>query len=179
MLLFVIYEYSLSNVLNEPRGKESTEVQITQNKGKESENSYGKLKSSWWTLQFSVRVLTFLSLILGNVLNAYIYVYIMLVVVKFQRVLTKLDSLHIYSAQLMCMLQVRIAAGGLTGLHYALSTFTQLLRLSGSEPLVPVLIQDHPAMQHRAVLLDISPRGRVPSLVIIYIIPFWKHNCVY
>ena len=43
----------------------------TQNKGKESENSYRKLKSSWWTdtripwtLQFSVRVLTFLSLIL-------------------------------------------------------------------------------------------------------------------
>ena len=49
-------------------GKESTEVQITQNKGKESENSYRKLKSSWWTgtLQFSVRVLTFLSLILNN-----------------------------------------------------------------------------------------------------------------
>ena len=27
-----------------PRGKESTEVRITQNKGKESENSYQKLK---------------------------------------------------------------------------------------------------------------------------------------
>jgi hypothetical protein len=27
-----------------PRGKESTEVQITQNKGKERENSYRKLK---------------------------------------------------------------------------------------------------------------------------------------
>ena len=62
-------------------------------------------------------------------------------------------------------LQIRIAAGGLSGLHYALCTFTQLLRLSGSEPLVPVLIQDHPAMQHRAVLLDVSPRGRVPALV--------------
>jgi len=29
-----------------PRGKESTEVRITQNKGKENENSYRKLKSS-------------------------------------------------------------------------------------------------------------------------------------
>ena len=29
-----------------PRGKESTEVRITQNKGKESENSYQKLKRS-------------------------------------------------------------------------------------------------------------------------------------
>ena len=32
-----------------PRGKESTEVQITQNKAKESENSYQKLKRSRWT----------------------------------------------------------------------------------------------------------------------------------
>ena len=32
-----------------PCGKESTEVQITQNKGKESENSYQKLKRSQWT----------------------------------------------------------------------------------------------------------------------------------
>ena len=32
-----------------PRGKESTEVQKTQNKGKETENSYRKLKSSRWT----------------------------------------------------------------------------------------------------------------------------------
>ena len=29
-----------------PRGKESTDVLITQNKGKESENSYQKLKRS-------------------------------------------------------------------------------------------------------------------------------------
>ena len=34
---------------NRPRGKESTEVRITQNKGKESENSYRKLKCSRWT----------------------------------------------------------------------------------------------------------------------------------
>ena len=29
-----------------PRGKESTEIQVTQNKGKERENSYKKLKRS-------------------------------------------------------------------------------------------------------------------------------------
>ncbi|XP_021936074.1 uncharacterized protein LOC110837829 isoform X2 [Zootermopsis nevadensis] len=63
--------------------------------------------------------------------------------------------------------RVRIAAGSLPSLHYSLCTFIQLLRLSGGEPgssvLVPVLIQDHPTIRHRAVLLDISPRGRVPS----------------
>ena len=32
--------------MNEPRGKESTEIRITLNKGKESENSYQKLKRS-------------------------------------------------------------------------------------------------------------------------------------
>ena len=35
--------------VDRPRGKESTEVRITQNKGKESENSYQKLKRSQWT----------------------------------------------------------------------------------------------------------------------------------
>jgi N-acetyl-beta-hexosaminidase len=67
------------------------------------------------------------------------------------------------------LLQVRISAGSLCGLHYALCSFTQLLRLSAAEPdghvLVPVLIQDHPAMRHRAVFLDMSPRGTVPTLV--------------
>ena len=32
-----------------PHGKESTKVRITQNKGKESENSNQKLKRSRWT----------------------------------------------------------------------------------------------------------------------------------
>ncbi|KAJ9589645.1 hypothetical protein L9F63_017134, partial [Diploptera punctata] len=71
-------------------------------------------------------------------------------------------NIHITSSK------VRIAAGSLASLHYALCTFTQLLHLSGTEPLVPVLIQDHPAMQHRAVLLDISPRGRVPALDFLF-----------
>ena len=37
---------TLLMIKNRPRGKESTEVRITQNKGKESENSYQKLKRS-------------------------------------------------------------------------------------------------------------------------------------
>ena len=37
---------SNTNRINRSHGKESTEVQITQNKGKESENSYQKLKRS-------------------------------------------------------------------------------------------------------------------------------------
>ena len=44
--------YRLLNAINflyRSRGKESTEVRKTENKGKESENSYRKLKSSWWT----------------------------------------------------------------------------------------------------------------------------------
>ena len=48
-----IFKY-INTVMNislkyRPCGKESTEVRKTQNKGKESENSYRKLKSSWWT----------------------------------------------------------------------------------------------------------------------------------
>ena len=47
-------EYSMPtcnkiNYIIRPRGKENTEVRITQNKGKESENSYQKLKRSRWT----------------------------------------------------------------------------------------------------------------------------------
>ena len=41
------YNYSQQNTtIYEPRGKESTEVLKTENKGKESENSYQKLKRS-------------------------------------------------------------------------------------------------------------------------------------
>ncbi|XP_075233962.1 uncharacterized protein LOC142331764 [Lycorma delicatula] len=65
--------------------------------------------------------------------------------------------------------KIRIVSKNKSGLHFALSTFTQLLRLasSGGEEtasLIPVLIQDYPAMSHRAVLLDISPMSRIPTL---------------
>ncbi|XP_046981573.1 uncharacterized protein LOC124550870 isoform X1 [Schistocerca americana] len=61
--------------------------------------------------------------------------------------------------------KVQVWAGGLAGLHYALGTFVQLLRLAGSEgQLPPVLVRDRPAVAHRGVLLDVSPQGRVPAL---------------
>lgn len=71
---------------------------------------------------------------------------------------------------------MKIAAASLAGLHYALCTFTQLLRLSvaaaeqeGRKPnLPPVLIQDYPTQRHRAVLFDVSPNGRVPILVRLF-----------
>ena len=37
-------EVRITKTMNGPRGKESTKVRITQYKGKESENSYQKLK---------------------------------------------------------------------------------------------------------------------------------------
>ncbi|GLH15836.1 Poly [ADP-ribose] polymerase tankyrase [Gryllus bimaculatus] len=54
--------------------------------------------------------------------------------------------------------RVQIRADSLAGLHYAVCTLTQLLRLSPE--LVPVLIEDQPALSHRGILLDVSPRGR-------------------
>lgn len=80
-------------------------------------------------------------------------------------------------------IKVKIAAASLAGLHYALCTFTQLLRLSvaaaeqeGRKPnLPPVLIQDYPTQRHRAVLLDISPNGRVPILdYLFHLIDVWS-----
>ena len=75
------------NYFNYLRGKESTEVRISQNKGKESENSYQKLKRSLKDRHTeTVRVFAFLSLILRyfnyltflqwNILLSY-YFYIM------------------------------------------------------------------------------------------------------
>ena len=43
-----LHLHFLKQIIIRPHGKESTEVRITQNKGKESENSYRKLKSSRW-----------------------------------------------------------------------------------------------------------------------------------
>ena len=46
---FFLFILKLFYLWYRSRGKESTEVRIRQNKGKESENSYRKLKSSRWT----------------------------------------------------------------------------------------------------------------------------------
>lgn len=51
------------------------------------------------------------------------------------------------------------------GLYYALSTFTQLLKINNSSTISPLLIEDHPDITHRAVLLDISLDSRVPIMV--------------
>ena len=45
--LLILGTLTVSNLyIHRPRGKESTKVRITQNKGKESENSFQKLKRS-------------------------------------------------------------------------------------------------------------------------------------
>lgn len=66
---------------------------------------------------------------------------------------------------------VKVSAGSLAGLHYAVCTFVQILRLSKNQnsssemiEIEPVLIKDEPKFSHRAILLDISPRGRIPTL---------------
>jgi N-acetyl-beta-hexosaminidase len=60
-----------------------------------------------------------------------------------------------------------VTAGSLRGLHHALVTLAQVLRLSTNEEgLAPVLIQDYPKLKHRGALLDISPHSRIPALVI-------------
>ncbi|XP_065213824.1 uncharacterized protein LOC135840977 [Planococcus citri] len=60
--------------------------------------------------------------------------------------------------------KILIQCGGLTGLYYALSTFTQLLKINNSLSLSPILIQDYPQLSHRAVLLDISNESKVPIM---------------
>ncbi|XP_046384322.1 uncharacterized protein LOC124154554 isoform X2 [Ischnura elegans] len=101
--------------------------------------------------------------------------------------------------------KVRMSASSLAGLHYAICTFVQLLRLShhgevlehnvdrSSEleqsgeshgegarggtvsGLQSMLIQDWPTLRHRGVLLDISPRGRIPTLdFLFHMIDLWS-----
>lgn len=77
---------------------------------------------------------------------------------------------------------IRVSAGSLAGLHYAICTFVQILRLSktrtsrlGIWQIDPVLIKDEPAFKHRGILLDISPRGRVPTLeYLLHAIDVWS-----
>lgn len=76
---------------------------------------------------------------------------------------------------------IKVSAGSLAGLHYAISTFVQILRLSktneSSEVLEisPVFIKDEPRFVHRGILLDISPRGRIPNLeYLLHTIDLWS-----
>ncbi|XP_063217542.1 uncharacterized protein LOC134528147 [Bacillus rossius redtenbacheri] len=72
--------------------------------------------------------------------------------------------------------RVRMTAASLAGLHYACCTFIQLLRLCREDgSLAPLIIQDSPAMRQRAVLFDISPHGRVPTLDYLFdMISIWS-----
>ncbi|XP_034950248.1 uncharacterized protein [Chelonus insularis] len=76
---------------------------------------------------------------------------------------------------------VKISAGSLSGLHYAVCTFIQILRLSKNSSssehteIDPVLIKDEPRFTHRGILLDISPRGRTPTLeYLLHTINIWS-----
>ncbi|XP_066585055.1 uncharacterized protein [Prorops nasuta] len=76
---------------------------------------------------------------------------------------------------------IKISAGSLAGLHYAVSTFVQILRLgklqNNSEicEIESVFIKDEPRFIHRGILLDISPRGRIPTLeYLLYTIDLWS-----
>ncbi|XP_072155100.1 uncharacterized protein [Bemisia tabaci] len=65
-------------------------------------------------------------------------------------------------------LKITISCESLSSLHYALNTLTQLFqiasRLNNVISVSPALIYDYPSIKHRAVLLDISPSSRVPSM---------------
>lgn len=76
---------------------------------------------------------------------------------------------------------IKITAGSLAGLHYAVCTFVQILRLFKTQKnsenceIDAVLIKDEPRLRHRGVLLDISPRGRIPSLeYLLHMIDLWS-----
>ena len=60
--------------------------------------------------------------------------------------------------------QLRIIAGGLSGLHYAFYTLVQLLKIYDKHWLPAIVIRDWPALPVRAVLLDLAHYGRLPSM---------------
>ncbi|XP_023247490.1 uncharacterized protein LOC106645899, partial [Copidosoma floridanum] len=77
---------------------------------------------------------------------------------------------------------IKVSAGSLAGLHYAVCTFVQILRLSrnrtsnvGICEIEAVLIKDSPRFCHRGILLDVSLRGRAPTLdYLLHIIDVWS-----
>ncbi|CAL7951857.1 unnamed protein product [Xylocopa violacea] len=76
---------------------------------------------------------------------------------------------------------IKVNAGSLAGLHYAVCTFVQILRLSKNHnrseacEIEPVFIKDEPRFKHRGILLDISPRGRIPTLeYLLHMIDLWS-----
>ena len=67
-------------------------------------------------------------------------------------------SLHIDAKR------IRISAGDIEGVNNAVVTLLQMFSLFGDEGLVPLILSDSPSCTVRALLLDLSPYGRVPSL---------------
>ena len=61
--------------------------------------------------------------------------------------------------------KVRIQAGDLEGVHYALMTLLQMFTMFGAEGLISVVIADQPVCSIRGLLLDMNPFGRVPLFV--------------
>ncbi|XP_011505439.1 PREDICTED: uncharacterized protein LOC105368183 isoform X2 [Ceratosolen solmsi marchali] len=76
---------------------------------------------------------------------------------------------------------IKVSAGSLAGLHYAVCTFVQILRLCKNRSnnteiceIEAVLIKDEPRFGHRGILLDISLRGRTPTLeYLLHAIDVW------
>ncbi|XP_043220663.1 uncharacterized protein LOC122381028 isoform X4 [Amphibalanus amphitrite] len=60
--------------------------------------------------------------------------------------------------------QVRVCCGDVSGLRGAISSLLQLLRLYAGDGCPQLLISDRPRLAHRALLVDLSPHGRVPKL---------------
>ncbi|XP_014225797.1 uncharacterized protein LOC106651683 [Trichogramma pretiosum] len=81
---------------------------------------------------------------------------------------------------------IKISAGSLAGLHYAICTFIQILKLNKQSnnnnnennelcEIKAVLIKDEPRFRHRGILLDISLRGRAPALdYLLHAIDVWS-----
>ena len=59
---------------------------------------------------------------------------------------------------------VRMMAGDTAGLHNAIYTLIQLVRLYPGSELPALVVRDFPALPVRAVLLDLAPYGRLPTL---------------
>ncbi|TRY72713.1 hypothetical protein TCAL_01136 [Tigriopus californicus] len=59
--------------------------------------------------------------------------------------------------------KIRIQAGDLEGIHYAVMTLLQMLAMFRDEGLISVVVADQPVCSVRAILLDMNPFGRVPN----------------
>lgn len=82
---------------------------------------------------------------------------------------------------LLLLFQVKLISGSLSALHHALITFAQLLRVFRSDEIrvptsssssshsgvviPPLVITDFPSIPNRGFAMDMTPAGRIPTLV--------------